>query len=205
MCSRCTNHKVSLPFESSPKPLRVCTDCYGQVVIASASKQPTASAPSANSSAGRSALVGTSEGKAEHSPVSSPELSRSPPSLRTGLLEVPHDSAFSFIFIRILEFFDQIRICFLNVQVPVETTSVLSGYLSLKTRGKTWTKRWFALRSDFVLYSYKTHQGERRAMTATPVPGFTVSLVHGAQNASAASLPSSASASSAVECKHDLF
>ena len=60
-----------------------------------------------------------------------------------------------------------------------ETPSVLSGYLLLKTRGKTWNKRWFALRSDFVLYSYRAHQGESRAMTATPVPGFTVSLLSG--------------------------
>lgn len=62
----------------------------------------------------------------------------------------------------------------------VDTPSVLSGYLSLKTRGKTWQRRWFALRSDFVLYSYKcSDQGEERAMTATPVPGFAVSLLSG--------------------------
>ena len=65
------------------------------------------------------------------------------------------------------------------LEVKVETASVLSGYLLLKTRGKTWHKRWFALRSDFVLYSYRSHHGESRAMTATPVPGFTVSVVSG--------------------------
>ncbi|KAI9564736.1 hypothetical protein GHT06_008477 [Daphnia sinensis] len=87
------------------------------------------------------------------SPATTPELAPSPPSLRSSLLEV-----------------------------DVETPSVLSGYLSLKTRGKTWQRRWFALRSDFVLYSYRSHQGESRAMTATPVPGFAVSLVSGSSS-----------------------
>ena len=87
------------------------------------------------------------------SPSSSPELLSPPPSLRSCLLEV-----------------------------DVETPSVLSGYLSLKTRGKTWQRRWFALRSDFVLYSYRSEQGESRAMTATPVPGFVVSLVSGSSS-----------------------
>lgn len=62
--------------------------------------------------------------------------------------------------------------------MSVETESVLSGYLLLKTRGKTWQKRWFALRSDFVLYSYRSGNGENRATTATPVPGFTVQLLN---------------------------
>lgn len=87
------------------------------------------------------------------SPATTPELAPSPPSLRSGLLEV-----------------------------DVETPCVLSGYLSLKTRGKTWQRRWFALRSDFVLYSYRSHQGESRAMTATPVPGFSVTLVSGSSS-----------------------
>jgi hypothetical protein len=55
----------------------------------------------------------------------------------------------------------------------------MAGYLSLKTRGKTWQRRWFTLRSDFVLYSYRSNQGEDRALTATPVPGFSVSLISG--------------------------
>ncbi|XP_046449862.1 FYVE, RhoGEF and PH domain-containing protein 4-like isoform X3 [Daphnia pulex] len=87
------------------------------------------------------------------SPVHTPDSAPSPPSLRSSLLEV-----------------------------DVETPSVLSGYLSLKTRGKTWQRRWFALRSDFVLYSYRSHQGESRAMTATPVPGFAVTLVSGSSS-----------------------
>ena len=70
----------------------------------------------------------------------------------------------------------------INFQVDVETPSVLSGFLSLKTRGKTWQRRWFALRSDFVLYSYRSNQGESRAMTATPVPGFAVTLVSGSSS-----------------------
>lgn len=60
------------------------------------------------------------------------------------------------------------------LQVSASAPSVLSGYLSLKTQaGKPWTRRWFALHVDFVLYSFKT-EVESTAMTATPMPGFTV-------------------------------
>lgn len=64
-------------------------------------------------------------------------------------------------------------------QVAVETPSVLCGYLSLKTRGRgTWSRRWFALRADYVLYSYRGPSGQARAITATPVPGFSVGLIN---------------------------
>lgn len=57
-------------------------------------------------------------------------------------------------------------------QVPASTESLLSGYLQLRSR-KSWFRRWFCLRADFVLYSYQSEQSAR-ALTATPVPGFTV-------------------------------
>ncbi|KAK3929895.1 FYVE, RhoGEF and PH domain-containing protein 4 [Frankliniella fusca] len=61
------------------------------------------------------------------------------------------------------------------LEVPANAPCVLSGYMQLKT-SKSWVSRWFALHSDFVLYSFRSHS-DKRAMTATPVPGFTVSLV----------------------------
>ncbi|XP_015600047.1 FYVE, RhoGEF and PH domain-containing protein 1 isoform X2 [Cephus cinctus] len=60
------------------------------------------------------------------------------------------------------------------LQVSACAPSVLSGYLQLKTQAsKPWTRRWFALHSDFVLYSFKS-DSENLAMTATPMPGFAV-------------------------------
>ncbi|XP_046746019.1 FYVE, RhoGEF and PH domain-containing protein 1-like isoform X1 [Diprion similis] len=60
------------------------------------------------------------------------------------------------------------------LQVSARATSVLSGYLLLKTQAsKPWTKRWFALHADFVLYSFKSDT-DSLAMTATPMPGFAV-------------------------------
>ena len=60
------------------------------------------------------------------------------------------------------------------LQVSSKAASVLSGYLLMKTQAsKPWTKRWFALHNDFVLYTFKSDT-ERSAMTATPMPGFTV-------------------------------
>ncbi|XP_058791864.1 FYVE, RhoGEF and PH domain-containing protein 1-like [Phymastichus coffea] len=60
------------------------------------------------------------------------------------------------------------------LQVSASAASVLSGYLFLKTQAsKPWTRRWFALHNDFVLYSFKS-EAERTAMTATPMPGFTI-------------------------------
>ncbi|XP_011864738.1 PREDICTED: FYVE, RhoGEF and PH domain-containing protein 4-like isoform X1 [Vollenhovia emeryi] len=60
------------------------------------------------------------------------------------------------------------------LQVSASAPSVLTGYLLLKTQAsKPWTKRWFALHVDFVLYSFKS-ESESMAMTATPMPGFMV-------------------------------
>lgn len=60
------------------------------------------------------------------------------------------------------------------LQVSASASSVLSGYLLLKTQAsKPWTRRWFALHIDFVLYSFKS-ETESMAMTATPMPGFMV-------------------------------
>ena len=44
----------------------------------------------------------------------------------------------------------------------------------LKTQpSKPWTRRWFALHADFVLYTFKS-ESENMALTATPMPGFVV-------------------------------
>ena len=55
----------------------------------------------------------------------------------------------------------------------------MSGFLVLKpgvgssSRAAKSVKRWFALLPDFVLYAFRTELDER-AMTATPLPGYTV-------------------------------
>lgn len=48
------------------------------------------------------------------------------------------------------------------LDVPAKVPAVLSGYLSLRLRGrKEWTNRWFTLRTDFVLYCYEKDSDER--------------------------------------------
>lgn len=60
------------------------------------------------------------------------------------------------------------------LQVSASAASVISGYLMLKTQpSKPWTRRWFALHVDFVLYTFKS-ESENMALTATPMPGFIV-------------------------------
>ncbi|XP_017884010.1 FYVE, RhoGEF and PH domain-containing protein 4-like [Ceratina calcarata] len=60
------------------------------------------------------------------------------------------------------------------LQVSASASSVISGYLMLKTQpSKPWTRRWFALHVDFVLYTFKS-ESENMAITATPMPGFLV-------------------------------
>ncbi|KAK9299928.1 hypothetical protein QLX08_007164 [Tetragonisca angustula] len=60
------------------------------------------------------------------------------------------------------------------LQVSASASSVISGYLMLKTQpSKPWTRRWFALHADFVLYTFKS-ESENMALTATPMPGFVV-------------------------------
>lgn len=47
------------------------------------------------------------------------------------------------------------------LQVKAQDEGALhSDYMLLRTkgRGKTWTRRWFVLREDFVLYSFKTNE-----------------------------------------------
>jgi hypothetical protein len=58
------------------------------------------------------------------------------------------------------------------LQVAADAECVLSGYLQLKTN-KSWVGRWFALHPDFVLYSFRSHK-DQRAVTATPIPGYTI-------------------------------
>ncbi|PSN55791.1 hypothetical protein C0J52_02466 [Blattella germanica] len=49
------------------------------------------------------------------------------------------------------------------------------GLLELRTN-KSWVRRWFALHPDFVLYSFRSHK-DQHAMTATPLPGYTIAKV----------------------------
>ncbi|XP_075218601.1 FYVE, RhoGEF and PH domain-containing protein 2-like [Lycorma delicatula] len=61
------------------------------------------------------------------------------------------------------------------LEVSANQNCVLNGYMHLKISGKhkSWEKRWFALHSDFVLYSFRTCT-DQCAMTATPVPGYKI-------------------------------
>ncbi|XP_076237751.1 FYVE, RhoGEF and PH domain-containing protein 4 [Calliopsis andreniformis] len=60
------------------------------------------------------------------------------------------------------------------LQVSANASSVISGYLMLKTQpSKPWIRRWFALHIDFVLYTFKS-ESESMALTATPMPGFII-------------------------------
>lgn len=61
------------------------------------------------------------------------------------------------------------------LEVHPSDPSVISGYLQLKARSRTWIPRWFSLHDDFVLYSFRSHEDDR-ALTSMPVPGYTVSL-----------------------------
>ena len=65
-------------------------------------------------------------------------------------------------------------------QIPADTESLQSGYLSLKSGeglfgggSKQPQKRWFALLPEFVLYSFKSEDASE-ALTATPMPGWSV-------------------------------
>jgi hypothetical protein len=61
-------------------------------------------------------------------------------------------------------------------QVPANTPSAVhSGWLVLRTPGSrpAPAKRFFLLAPDFVLYSYRS-EADTAALTATPVPGFSV-------------------------------
>ncbi|ROT81059.1 FYVE, RhoGEF and PH domain-containing protein 4 [Penaeus vannamei] len=71
-----------------------------------------------------------------------------------------------------------------NVRVSAAADgAVAQGFLQLKTHRKAWVKRWFALHTDFVLYSFKCDMDDQ-ALTATPVPGFTVTHLQGTRNES---------------------
>ena len=50
---------------------------------------------------------------------------------------------------------------------------VLKPGVGSSSRAAKSVKRWFALLPDFVLYAFRTELDER-AMTATPLPGYTV-------------------------------
>ncbi|CAN7946166.1 unnamed protein product, partial [Ixodes hexagonus] len=57
---------------------------------------------------------------------------------------------------------------------PCFAPPVVSGYLRLKTNGRgAWTRRWFALHRDFVLYSFRSEEDEL-PLTSMAVPGYSV-------------------------------
>lgn len=61
------------------------------------------------------------------------------------------------------------------LEVAADSHCVRSGYLQLRTN-KSWVRRWFVLHPDFVLYSFRAHT-DQHAMTATPIPGYTIDKV----------------------------
>lgn len=61
----------------------------------------------------------------------------------------------------------------LILQVKASDTAVISGYLNITCNKKTWLRRWFSVRDDYVLYSFKAHQ-DVVALTAVPLPGYQV-------------------------------
>lgn len=62
------------------------------------------------------------------------------------------------------------------LQVNATDPSVLSGYLQMSSDKKTWNRKFFAIHTDFVLYSFKAHQ-DVIAHTSVPLPGFEVKSV----------------------------
>lgn len=49
--------------------------------------------------------------------------------------------------------------CSLFQQVSANDPSLLAGYLQVSDdEGKTWSKNWFALHDDFVMYFFKARQ-----------------------------------------------
>ncbi|XP_069100890.1 FYVE, RhoGEF and PH domain-containing protein 2-like isoform X4 [Argopecten irradians] len=60
------------------------------------------------------------------------------------------------------------------LQKKASDPSVLSSYLQVSTdRGKSWTRRWVVVQSDYVLYCFKAHQ-DVCALFSIPLPGYTV-------------------------------
>ncbi|XP_064632651.1 FYVE, RhoGEF and PH domain-containing protein 4-like isoform X4 [Lineus longissimus] len=60
------------------------------------------------------------------------------------------------------------------LQIKGDDPSVMSGSLKVSMDGgKTWNKRWFAVHTDFVLYSFKARR-DVAATSTTPLPGFQV-------------------------------
>jgi FYVE, RhoGEF and PH domain containing 1 len=59
------------------------------------------------------------------------------------------------------------------LQVKASDPSVISSYLHISCNKKTWLRRWFSVRNNFVLYSFKAHQ-DVVALTSLPLPGYKV-------------------------------
>lgn len=52
-----------------------------------------------------------------------------------------------------------------------------AGYLNTSTdRGRNWSKQWYNLQEDFVMYAFKAHQNIH-ALSALPLPGHEVEKV----------------------------
>ncbi|XP_037094782.1 FYVE, RhoGEF and PH domain-containing protein 2-like [Pollicipes pollicipes] len=58
------------------------------------------------------------------------------------------------------------------LDVAATEPSLQSGELQLRCR-RSWLRRWFALRANCALFMYESG-GDRAALAAVPVPGFTV-------------------------------
>lgn len=44
------------------------------------------------------------------------------------------------------------------LKIKASDDAVHAGYMHMSVDKKTWSRRWFAVRRDFALYSYKAHQ-----------------------------------------------
>ena len=42
--------------------------------------------------------------------------------------------------------------------MDADESSILSGYLNVMEKNKTWNKRWITVRDDFAVYFYKKHK-----------------------------------------------
>ncbi|XP_076313163.1 FYVE, RhoGEF and PH domain-containing protein 2-like isoform X2 [Tachypleus tridentatus] len=67
------------------------------------------------------------------------------------------------------------------LEVKPSDLAVVSSYLHMRSRSRTWVQRWFSLHEDFVLYSFRSHEDEK-ALTSVPVPGYTVAIPDKTEN-----------------------
>jgi len=60
----------------------------------------------------------------------------------------------------------------LNLKAYAEDT-VIAGYV-LSQEGKKWTKLWYQIKQDLVLYKFRAHE-DIKAVNSMPLPGYIVS------------------------------